>query len=999
MEKTTNDKSEVKEEKGSFFSNLFKSRPNLEYELYKKKKTIGRTLPNNVEFEVPYTTDVMNHLFDITKIFSHSIFEYATLFVFFIQVFLFFCTNVSGTFFMYTSIIWRLLYNGGIGYLLKIQSDRYGVVKFMKKHIFNHVKGKEHQDEEKFIVRLIRQQFNRKMSDDYDFDKVPVEYNCWILFRCIEDFILVNDLTSYCCFSFRYLIIPEHLAVTDILRYVGAFLLISFNIWVKQDAHRVVKDFAWYWGDFFFLVDSNLTFDGVFEIVPHPMYSVGYIGYYGSALMTKSYLVLFISLLIHASQLAFLVFVENPHIQKVYGSSNPQRPSGIELEKLRKYFNKDAIGFFRLDIYKSSDILSLVICIITVVYTFAIDKSSKMPIIMCWIWRLSSSLGVGIILYFQSNFNSWNKHYIKNGQSIREAFQQWKNIYNFLTCITFVSFIAYAIRNYTLPDQWTYGTVLLRHTVGFLLIILHIYTATEMYEVLGDYGWFYGDFFIKELISSERLAYTGIYRFLNNPEKFMGQAAFYGIALITNSWPLAFCTLAGHIFILILLEFVEKPHMNRIYGNGLVRKKSGAESGIMKEVSKFMSRDARIKNIYDTVQRDIKELGLKRVVSNKSLKRAVNKWANSLNDPDTVSPTTDEEDSDGIVLVASSRSNNNNNPNLKRRGSFSNSATKFLEKTKEVVDDTTEKVLQQFTKSIDSNNPNKQSESPDSLPINEFYQVDVSNVSKLDKVEHKNHNELEGKIFELGSPIRIQWSAPKSSITPFDWIGIYRVTQNKKRSVTTKSCKGRWLYNLTGKGKNDDESNDEDKKESWTDEEREEFLKNSKFITSIKKNEKGEEIVNGEVIFENDLIPWELGSYEVRYHYKDGYNVLSVSQPFEIIANYYEIKKGLTEEENIKDIANYLLPIVKNCLYMKENETLGLDEDFIATKGWPNRVGTGGVATDAEKQKNSFSKRLFYSIKMIFGIEFSKKLIDYYSTVQSLATQINRAQVVLSPEY
>jgi phosphatidylethanolamine N-methyltransferase len=117
----------------------------------------------------------MNHLFDITKIFSHSIFEYATLFVFFIQIFLFFFTNTSGTFFLVTSLIWRFLYDAGIGYLLKIQSDRNGVVKFMKKHIFNHVKGKGHEHEEKFIVRLIRQQFNKKMADDYDFDAVPVE--------------------------------------------------------------------------------------------------------------------------------------------------------------------------------------------------------------------------------------------------------------------------------------------------------------------------------------------------------------------------------------------------------------------------------------------------------------------------------------------------------------------------------------------------------------------------------------------------------------------------------------------------------------------------------------------------------------------------------------------------------------------------------------------------------------------------------------------------------
>jgi len=47
-------------------------------------------------------------------------------------------------------------------------------------------------------------------------------------------------------------------------------------------------------------------------MAPHPMYSVGYAGYYGISLMTASYTVLFVSIIAHAAQFAFLTLVENP---------------------------------------------------------------------------------------------------------------------------------------------------------------------------------------------------------------------------------------------------------------------------------------------------------------------------------------------------------------------------------------------------------------------------------------------------------------------------------------------------------------------------------------------------------------------------------------------------------------------------------------------------------------------------------------------------------------
>ena len=93
-----------------------------------------------------------------------------------------------------------------------------------------------------------------------------------------------SDFVSYTCFAWSNLHFPEnHSTAMHIFRWVFGWSLIAFNLWVKMDAHRVVKDYAWYWGDAFWLMvmQHDLVFDGVYEIAPHPMYSVGYAGYYG----------------------------------------------------------------------------------------------------------------------------------------------------------------------------------------------------------------------------------------------------------------------------------------------------------------------------------------------------------------------------------------------------------------------------------------------------------------------------------------------------------------------------------------------------------------------------------------------------------------------------------------------------------------------------------------------------------------------------------------------
>ena len=95
---------------------------------------------------------------------------------------------------------------------------------------------------------------------------------------------------------------------------------------------------------------------GIFDIAPHPMYTVGYGWMYGLSLMTGSSHVAALAFASHFMQIGFLILVEDPHINKLYGSDNKiATPTSSALASPTKATKSNVLLVNNFDIYRSSD--------------------------------------------------------------------------------------------------------------------------------------------------------------------------------------------------------------------------------------------------------------------------------------------------------------------------------------------------------------------------------------------------------------------------------------------------------------------------------------------------------------------------------------------------------------------------------------------------------------------------------------------------------------------
>ncbi|KAJ2061901.1 phosphatidylethanolamine N-methyltransferase [Coemansia sp. S146] len=970
----------------------------------------GRT-PDGTAFAVPKTRDMLQSLFNPMT--PKTTFDIVTLLTLstHLMVALFFPLAAKRTILMASFAFWRLCYNGGLGWVLNWQSSRHGLVAMFKRNgwLDSSRGGKIHL--------WLKSELEAKMGLDYSFEAVPIEFNAWLLYRQLVDLILLNDFTAYFFLCSCYIgsandSEPWH----AFLRIAGGLILLAFNLWVKIDAHRVVKDYAWYWGDFFFLVEQSLTFDGVFEMAPHPMYSIGYAGYYGGSLITGSYTIFYASLAAHMLQFLFLSFVENPHIEKTYErpplavqvikrSRNRRLSSALSdpadtvadeavtsgiassiRERPTSLWHPDLIIFKNFDLFRASDILIMLLLAYSVGIPLGFMWATGhvrlvlvYSICQCVGWILFRTLALGFLLKRQSTSQLITRWYIKHGGNGEEAFSSWRAVCNMATIMTYGSFGLVALAAYHWGDA-DYGNLILFHTLGLLLIAFHIWSSRSVYETLGDFGWFYGDFFARDssmlsLAPADiKLYYTGIYRYLNNPEKVIGQAAFYGLALISRSWAVFALALLLQICYFLFSAYVETPHMEKIYGAQVRR-----ESGIVRTVKKAVNLG----------------IGQPLFVGSESHINGETRHAGE-----------DVPESSGMANLLASTTKPVKDILLETRGLLSTTTARLAERA-----------LPSELSKIDHLG---------------FYGLKLLPGAAWKTSATKSPaNKAAKSIYFLGEPIRADWQAPLNH-SRRDWIGIYPVTANFSNQITTVSSKGHYVYihpddNLLAEMVVGDSV----------------FAGFVKGTTSIKENapiangEQGSElqsqkghprkrssgmvsVLHGEALFSSLALPFRVGTYEMRLHHGGTHAVLAQSKPFEIavcdakdIVGMLGDKDVATHEpDGLDGLALALLTVINKIFAVADSRTIPVtNQGDLGGGGLLNDVcvetdivepleSVGDAFSVDEVLDESQARRLGYAIKEYFGVEFSSDVLihaaKHGATVHDVAKRIIEARKALS---
>ncbi|ELU40221.1 phosphatidylethanolamine N-methyltransferase [Rhizoctonia solani AG-1 IA] len=776
--------------------------------------------------------------------------------------------------------------------------------------------------------------------------ELPVEYNTWLLFRQMVDIILINDFLSYCMFAFTVFRVPDDLSLSShALRWLVGFALILFNLWVKTEAHHIVKDYGWYWGDVFFergrlvpsplpdssgtVFDTSLVFDGVFEMAPHPMYSVGYAGYYGLSLIAGSYALFFVSLWAHAMQFGFLVWFENPHIERAYGQKQligartplvPSTPlaSALELPKpvhaklgpanLSTPVHTDAKTETKAEVEAEPNTLSPASPSRSVtVHTLHIRTDSDSLI------RVDNDSEAERVKSHRprhSRNKSTSKHDLF-AHYFRKDVVGLKNI-NLLSPILLR---ASDLKLDLLTLYIVLPSILLNTTATYLLHALawRVFHSFVLGGILRAQSK--GKRLVRHFVEGRWRARGVFYKLETNLYyEFVRDLLYVYLVIVLavdSFWFLtaSFALLAWKTY----TPPVEWTAGDQLLRHTLgVRTMSGAALFGLALISgshavfSLAVNSPHMKKLYgDSIR---KEAGL-----TKTLKSVANRNANVARVAQEFSGTFEKVYGDAAVAMEDFLSRCKHTD-----GNFPRLDLKIASGTNHIRGCPRHSSLA----------------STEQGEIGYYYRMSVVPIS--------SNGDL---AFHIGEPIRVTWHAPTEH-SKRDWIGIYRVGANSSNLVTKVNSQGMWVP------VHDDQ---------W----------DGDTPVSHGKQDLPD---SGEVTFQKDQLPWQVGKYELRYHHDGKYNVMSIAGPIEIYVRQTLlciVTLCLDSDPSLVPLSAGISPASQDPA-SRITQPSGLRSDPDDFRFWSERQ----------------AKRITSAVHAAFGVEYSPEVIVADANVTALSNRV-----------
>lgn len=447
---------------------------------------------------------------------------------------------------------WRLSYNAGVGLLLHLQSERGMLTQYVS-------------DASPSLRALHAWVATRSLPRSFDWARGPVELNAWLLFRAGALIVLTADGMFYLALFAKCMHDAPQASRVMQASCVGAgALLVAFSIWAKLAAHRSLGDYAWHWGDFFFFARTQLELGGVFGLAPHPMYTLGYTAYYGLSLAARSHLLLLVSLCAHAAQIAFLFLVEEPHMERIYGTDANGADNGVPEDEIKPAVPCATLAS-RVDACLVSPFVApcAVACTMIMLTLLARPPVWALTMLLA-MWRLLHFIGLGWILVRQKERKSWTQHYARAGRDAKAAFEAWVSLYSVFYAVNHALFVCLSLMIRS-PSDSSYVRILSRTAVGVALFTLALCSGRSAYDVLGIRGFAYGDFFLPLNDDERKPRYDGVFRYLDHPSAATEYLAYFAMALWRRSWTLGILAAMIQVAHYIFLHMVEIPHMKDLY--------------------------------------------------------------------------------------------------------------------------------------------------------------------------------------------------------------------------------------------------------------------------------------------------------------------------------------------------------------------------------------------------------------------------------------------------